>query len=141
MTNEVGLSSYLSGKDSLDSLVKNADIENLDFVSRGQVPPNPSELLMHTRFSEFLNWAQTNYDLVIVDTPPVLAVTDPSIVGALAGTTLMVARFGQNTLKEIEVANRRFDQAGIDVKGVILNAVEKSASGSLGYGYYNYSYK
>ncbi|MBJ6911624.1 tyrosine-protein kinase, partial [Vibrio cholerae] len=76
----------------------------------------------------------------IVDTPPVLAVTDPSIVGAHAGTTLMVARFGQNTAKEIDVARHRFEQSGIEVKGVIFNAVEKKASSTYGYGYYNYSY-
>ncbi|MBF4254003.1 tyrosine-protein kinase, partial [Vibrio anguillarum] len=105
-----------------------------------QVPPNPSELLMHQRFKALVEWASQNYDLVIIDTPPVLAVTDPSIVGAHAGTTLMVARFGLNTAKEIDVARNRFEQAGIEVKGVIFNAVEKKASSSYGYGYYNYAY-
>lgn len=88
-----------------------------------------------------MEWASELYDLVIVDTPPVLAVTDPSIVGALAGTTLMVARFGMNTVKEIDVARNRFEQSGIEVKGVILNATEKKALSYYGYGYYNYSYK
>ncbi|MGC3832846.1 Wzz/FepE/Etk N-terminal domain-containing protein [Moritella viscosa] len=103
--------------------------------------PNPSELLMHPRFADFIIWASSEYDLVLIDTPPVLAVTDPSIVGALAGTTLMVGRFGQNTVKEIEVARHRFEMAGIEVKGFILNAVEKKASASYGDGYYNYSYE
>ncbi len=135
-----GLSEMLSGKLTIEQIVKHAGIENLEVVTRGQVPPNPSELLMHPRFKEFIEWASDNYDLVIIDTPPVLAVTDPSIVGALAGTTLMVARFGQNTLKEIEVAQGRFEQSGIEVKGVIFNAIEKKASSSYGYGYYNYAY-
>ncbi|MGX1923801.1 polysaccharide biosynthesis tyrosine autokinase [Vibrio sp. NH-7] len=136
-----GLSDLLSGKIDTAQSIKATSIENLDIIARGQVPPNPSELLMHRRFKELLNWASSEYDLVIVDTPPVLAVTDPSIVGALAGTTLMVARFGQNTVKEIDVARDRFEKAGIEVKGVILNAVEKKASSSYGYGYYNYAYK
>ncbi|ROV62400.1 polysaccharide biosynthesis tyrosine autokinase [Vibrio ponticus] len=136
-----GLSDFLSGKIAKENAVKKTQIENLDIITRGQVPPNPSELLMHNRFKELLDWAGNEYDLVIVDTPPVLAVTDPSIVGALAGTTLMVARFGQNTVKEIDVARDRFEKAGIEVKGVILNAVEKKASSSYGYGYYNYAYK
>lgn len=136
-----GLSDMLSGKISTEQAVKASGIENLEVISRGQVPPNPSELLMHPRFSNFVQWASDNYDLVIIDTPPVLAVTDPSIVGALAGTTLMVGRFGQNTVKEIAVARHRFEQAGIEVKGLILNAVEKKASSSYGYGYYNYSYE
>jgi tyrosine-protein kinase Etk/Wzc len=140
---ENGLSELLSGKQQIKEVIKNSGIENLDVITRGQVPPNPSELLMHPRFAELVEWASGEYDLVLIDTPPVLAVTDPSIVGALAGTTLMVGRFGQNTAKEIEVARQRFEMAGIEVKGFILNAVERKASSSYGYGYgyYNYSYK
>jgi len=135
-----GLSDVLSGKQEFAQSVKTTPVENLDIITRGQVPPNPSELLMHPRFAELMEWASKEYDLVIVDTPPVLAVTDPSIVGAFAGTTLMVARYGQNTIKEIDVARHRFEQSGIEVKGVIFNAIEKKASSSYGYGYYNYSY-
>ncbi|HAS6235511.1 TPA: polysaccharide biosynthesis tyrosine autokinase [Vibrio vulnificus] len=138
---ENGLSDLLSGKVTRDVAVQSAKVENLDIITRGQVPPNPSELLMHPRFKQLMEWASGHYDLVIIDTPPVLAVTDPSIVGSFAGTTLMVARFGQNTVKEIEVARSRFEQAGIEVKGVILNAVEKKASNAYGYGYYSYSYE
>ncbi|HDY8043930.1 TPA: polysaccharide biosynthesis tyrosine autokinase [Vibrio vulnificus] len=138
---ENGLSDLLSGKVTRDVAVQSAKVENLDIITRGQVPPNPSELLMHPRFKELVDWASEHYDLVIIDTPPVLAVTDPSIVGAIAGTTLMVARFGQNTVKEIDVARSRFEQAGIEVKGVILNATEKRASSYYGYGYYNYNYQ
>ncbi|EPM5600482.1 polysaccharide biosynthesis tyrosine autokinase [Citrobacter braakii] len=138
---ENGLSDFLCGKIGLNEAIKTTQVDNLDIMTRGQVPPNPSELLMHPRFKELMEWASELYDLVIVDTPPVLAVTDPSIVGALAGTTLMVARFGMNTVKEIDVARNRFEQSGIEVKGVILNATEKKALSYYGYGYYNYSYK
>ncbi|MBY8082163.1 polysaccharide biosynthesis tyrosine autokinase [Vibrio fluvialis] len=138
---EIGLSDVLSGKVTIEQSLKQTQVENLDIVTRGQVPPNPSELLMHPRFKTLVEWASEHYDLVIIDTPPVLAVTDPSIIGALAGTTLMVARFGMNTVKEIDVARNRFEQSGIEVKGVILNATEKKASSYYGYGYYNYSYK
>lgn len=136
-----GLSDYLSGKLTLEQSIQVSEVENLDVMTRGQIPPNPSELLMTKRFSDFVDWASANYDLVLIDTPPVLAVTDPSIVGALAGTTLMVGRFDQTSVKEIDVAKHRFEQAGIEVKGFILNAVEKKASSSYGYGYYNYSYE
>ncbi|OCH29655.1 tyrosine-protein kinase [Aliivibrio fischeri] len=135
-----GLSDYLSGKLPLEQTIQKSEVPNLDVMTRGQVPPNPSELLMTKRFSDFIDWASANYDLVLIDTPPVLAVTDPSIVGALAGTTLMVGRFDQTSVKEIDVARHRFEQAGIEVKGFILNAVEKKASSTYGYGYYNYSY-
>ena len=135
-----GLSELLSGRLQTKDVIKTSGIENLDVITRGQVPPNPSELLMNPRLNKFFEWASSEYDLVIIDTPPVLAVTDPSIVGAIAGTTLMVGRYGQNTVKEIDVARNRFEMAGVEVKGFILNAVEKKASASYGYGYYNYSY-
>ncbi|WP_298769001.1 polysaccharide biosynthesis tyrosine autokinase [uncultured Shewanella sp.] len=124
---ENGLSDLLSGKSEIKEVVKASGIENLDLVTRGPVPPNPSELLMHPRFEDFVTWASKEYDIVLIDTPPVLAVTDPSIVGALAGTTLLVARFGVSSVKEIEIAYRRFEQAGINVKGFVLNATEQKA--------------
>lgn len=141
LTADNGLSDFLSGKIGQETVIKQTKVENLDVITRGQVPPNPSELLMHPRFVEFVEKASQEYDLVIIDTPPVLAVTDPSIVGAIAGTTLMVARFDQTTSKELEVARSRFEQSGVEVKGVILNAIEKKAASSYGYGYYNYAYK
>ncbi|GAL08846.1 tyrosine-protein kinase Wzc [Photobacterium aphoticum] len=138
-----GLSTYLSGQTNIESLIKQPGIEGLDFIGRGEVPPNPSELLMHPRFKQLMDWAVEQYDIVIVDTPPILAVTDAAIVGAHAGTSLLVGRFGQNAVKEIEVTKQRFEQNGIEIKGFILNAVVRKASTYYGgnYGYYNYSYE
>lgn len=138
-----GLSDILSGRINVESSIKKTTFDNFDFISRGQIPPNPSELLMHQRFSEVLMWASQHYDLVLVDTPPILAVTDAAIIGKHAGTSLMVARFELNSPKEVEVSIRRFEQNGIDIKGVILNAVMRKASNyySYGYDYYDYSYK
>lgn len=106
------------------------------------MPPNPAELLMHKRFDELLQWASKSYDIVILDTPPILAVTDAAIIGNYAGTTLLVCRFEMNTVKEIEVSIQRFEQSGVSVKGCILNGVIKKASSYYGYGYnyYGYSY-
>jgi len=135
-----GLSDILIGEISIEEGIKILEIENLDFISRGKTPPNPSELLMHQRFKKLLDWASNNYDIVIVDTPPVLAVTDSGIVGKHCGTTLFTVLFGKTAIKEIEIAAQRLAQNGVDVKGVILNAVEKTASSSYSYRYYNYSY-
>lgn len=143
VSHKPGLSDFLSGQSSIESIIKKPGVDNLDYISRGDVPPNPSELLMHPRFKELMDWASENYDMVIVDTPPILAVTDPAIVGAHAGTTLLVGRFGQNAVKEIEITKQRFEQNGIEIKGFILNAVVRKASSYYGgnYGYYNYSYE
>ncbi|WP_163922347.1 polysaccharide biosynthesis tyrosine autokinase [Photobacterium sp. Alg240-V54] len=141
VSSKSGLSDYLSGQKSVTDIIKQPSIDNLDFISRGDTPPNPSELLMHPRFSELMAWASANYDMVVIDTPPILAVTDAAIVGAHAGTTLMVGRFEQSVVKEVEISKQRFEQNGIEVKGFILNAVVRKASGYYGnYGYYQYSY-
>ncbi|MDO8712548.1 MAG: tyrosine-protein kinase, partial [Pseudomonas sp.] len=119
------------------------EVDNLHFISRGQVPPNPSELLMHANFRELLAELSELYDVVIIDTPPLLAVTDAAIVGREAAINLIVTRFGVNPAKEIELTIRRFAQNGIELKGAIFNGVEKRASSYYGngsYGYYNYEY-
>ncbi len=141
--NDNGLSNYLSGKLGLEATLKKIPEAGFDFISRGVVPPNPTELLMHRRMEEMLKWASQNYDLVILDTPPILAVTDAAIIGHYAGTTLLVARFELNTVKEMDVAFKRFEQSGIVAKGCILNGIVKKASSYYGYGYnhYGYSYK
>lgn len=137
-----GLSDYLSGRLNLSEITKPSQVDGLNVITRGQIPPNPSELLMHENFSKLIAETTANYDLVIVDTPPILAVTDPAIVSAHAGTTLLVTRFGQNHVKEIELTRNRFEQNGIDVKGVVFNGVVRKASNAYGYyGYYNYEYK
>jgi len=138
---EGGLSELLAGKAALDEVVRSGSIEGLDYVSRGSAPPNPSELLMQERFTQFLADVRVRYDLVIIDTPPILAVTDAAVIGKQCGTTLMVTRFQMNPVKELEIAIRRFETSGVAVKGAILNAMERKAATSYGYGYYNYAYK
>lgn len=137
-----GLSDYLSGRLNLEQVIKQSQVQGLDVITRGQIPPNPSELLMHANFTKLVNEVKSKYDIVIIDTPPILAVTDPAIVSAHTGTTLLVTRFGQNHLREIELTRNRFEQNGIDVKGVVFNGVVRKASNAYGYyGYYNYEYK
>ncbi|WP_413514669.1 polysaccharide biosynthesis tyrosine autokinase [Serratia proteamaculans] len=137
-SNSMGLSAYLSGQKSRDEVVIKTTIPDLDFIPRGKVPPNPAELLMRKHFAEIIEWASENYDMVLVDSPPVLAVTDPAIIGALAGTNMLVTRYGVTTLKEVDISMRRFENSGVEIKGVILNAQEKRTAGY--YGYYNYNY-
>ncbi|HDY8629479.1 polysaccharide biosynthesis tyrosine autokinase [Klebsiella pneumoniae] len=142
LNNDNGLSDILAGKVEINKAIKSVPTAGFNYISRGVVPPNPAELLMHRRLGELITWAGQNYDIVILDTPPILAVTDAAIIGHYVGTTLLIARFEQNTTKEIEVSFKRFEQSGVIVKGCILNGVVKKASGHYGYGYnyYGYSY-
>jgi len=136
-----GLSDILSGRITLFDAIQKTPLNNLHVIAHGQLPPNPSELLMHENFSRFVREISSMYDLVIFDTPPILAVTDAALVGSQAGTTLMVTRYGLNGIKEIEHAKRRLEQNGLLVKGVIFNAVLRKASNYSDYGYYQYEYK
>lgn len=139
-----GLSDILSNQCTLEGAIHKTGIENLDIISRGQIPPNPSELLMHRNLTELLSHVSERYDLVILDTPPLLAVTDAAIVGRQSGTNLIVTRYGLNPAKEIEHTMRRFAQNGIVLRGAIFNGVEKKASAKYGYGnygYYQYEYQ
>ncbi|EMX6097115.1 polysaccharide biosynthesis tyrosine autokinase [Escherichia coli] len=140
-SNENGLSDVLVGKTSPSDAVRKLTDAGFDFIARGMVPPNPAELLMHHRFDSLIKWASANYDLVIIDAPPILAVTDAAIIGNYAGTTLLVARFEENTAKEIEVSIKRFENSGVTVKGCILNGAMKKASNYYGYGYSHYGYQ
>lgn len=140
INNDNGLSDLLSGKIKVSEALKKLSKLNFDYISRGMSPPNPAELLMHKNFNELMNWASSNYDIVILDTPPILAVTDAAIIGGYVGTTLLVARFELNTPKEIEVSVKRFEQSGVQIKGCILNGIQKKASSYYGYGYSHYGY-
>lgn len=134
-----GLSDILVGKLDVASAIRTLPgLERMHYIVRGEIPPNPSELLMHGNFSRLLEALAPRYDLVIVDTPPILAVTDAAIVARHAGSNLLVTRFGVNHPKEILLTKKRFEQNGVQVKGAIFNAVERRATGYYSYGYYEY---
>ncbi|MDT8453437.1 MAG: polysaccharide biosynthesis tyrosine autokinase, partial [Gammaproteobacteria bacterium] len=125
MPKNPGLSETLSGESQFDAVVHRGALhENLDFLATGVYPPNPSELLMSEAFKELLASVQEQYELVIIDTPPILAVTDAAIVGQYAATNFMLLRSGRHNLREIQTAYRRFEQNGVHIKGAIFNGVE-----------------
>lgn len=139
VSNERGLSSALVGSHRLEAVIERTQVPSLDVIPRGKAAISPSELLMSEQFEKLLARVSEEYDIVIVDTPPILAVTDAAIVGRHAGTSLLVTRFGMNPLDEIEQTRRRFELNGINIKGVIFNAIVRKAS-SYGYGRYGYYY-
>lgn len=137
-----GLSEILQDNVKHDQAIKATEIPGLDVLTRGKIPLNPSELLMGSKFQLLLEALEKKYDQVIVDTPPILAVTDASIIGKYVGASLIVARSESCTAKQILTAHHRFDLNGINVNGVVLNAVVKKAgSYYYDYGYYGYEYK
>lgn len=136
-----GFSDVLSGVVSLKEVIRSTAIDGLDFVSRGEVPANPSELLLKSDFKALLDEVSKQYDYVILDAPPIMAVTDAAIMGQYAGTTLIVARYGMSTEHDIQNCVVRFANSNVVVKGAILNGVEKSANNYYAYDAYNNYYK
>ncbi|MBN3853614.1 polysaccharide biosynthesis tyrosine autokinase [Paraburkholderia sp. Ac-20340] len=130
-----GFSELLSGQISLDEAIRATEVDNLHFISCGRRPPNPSELLMSPRLGQYLEGLALRYDVLLIDTPPVLAVTDAAIIGGHAGSTFLVLRSGMHTEGEIADTLKRLRNTGVRVTGGVFNGVPARARGSYGYGY------
>ena len=136
--NQPGLAEYLNTQQSIENIIKPTEVHNLDVITRGKSPVNPSELLSSAKLSELLEKVSPLYDHIIIDTPPVLAVTDGIIISQYAGVNLVIARYAKSQMKELELTLNRFEQVGVKVNGFILNDIQR---GTNGYGYgYNYAY-
>ncbi|WP_068637837.1 polysaccharide biosynthesis tyrosine autokinase [Thauera butanivorans] len=137
-----GISEFITSGLSLESIVRPTIVEGLSIVTTGQIPPNPSELLMHERFAALLHGLETQCDVLIVDAPPVLAVSDAVIVGRLTGATLLVARAGRHPIGELDQAVKRLEQGGVSVKGFVFNGLDlQRQRHRFGYQGYQYQYK
>lgn len=135
-----GLSEFLSHQADLNQVINATEVDGLSIITRGKSPANPSEMLGSEQFELLLNQLSQEYDHIIIDTPPVLAVTDAIIISQYAGVNLLVARYAKSQMKELELSLSRFEQANVKVNGFILNDIQRAGAG-YGYGYgYNYSY-
>lgn len=137
---ETGISEYVAGSARIEDIVKPTSVPNLWVVTTGQIPPNPSELLMHLRFEGLLEQLGEQFDILIVDAPPILAVSDAAIIGRHTGATLMVARAGCHPIAELEQSVKRLNQAGVQVKGFVFNDLDTERQ-RYRYGYKGYVYK
>lgn len=135
-----GLADAIAGSDIDSTITKNV-VPGLDVLLNGsELPPNPAELLMSNRFQELIETLSTRYDIVLVDTPPVLAVTDTALIGRWAGTALLTARYGQTPMQELIESVKRLNNSGISVNGVLLTDVPQRFGyyGAYYAGYYRY---
>jgi tyrosine-protein kinase Etk/Wzc len=131
-----GLTEYLAGQNNLEQCIVHSDtVNHLDFLPRGKNHNHASEMLSSDRFSELLEQLSQQYDHIIIDTPPILAVTDGIIISQFAGVNLVVARYAKTQMKELELTINRFEQAGSKVNGIILNDVRATVGGNYGYNY------
>ncbi|EMM5120242.1 polysaccharide biosynthesis tyrosine autokinase [Providencia stuartii] len=135
LSNKAGLSEYLAQQDTTQPTIHHGVIENLDVICRGKNVTHSSELLMGERFKHLLDTVKGQYDIVVIDTAPILAITDSAIIGKYVGTSLLIAYYGVNTVKDVELSLKRFKQNDIEITGVILNGIDAKSDD------YNYVYE
>jgi tyrosine-protein kinase Etk/Wzc len=140
---ERGLSEVIAGSVTPADAIHSNLVPNLDLLTTGLLPPNPAELMMSGSFANVLDELSAGYDLVIVDTPPVLVAADTLGLAAQAGTVLLVARAGETQMGELHESAKRLAQAGKNVSGVLFNAIDLTRRhyGSYGYKYGGYRYR
>lgn len=140
-SNKVGLSSWLRGQvDSAEAIVQKTSIANLDLVCSGPIPKNPSELLASERLSRFLELSQEKYDRILMDCPPVSAVSDPLIVGSRCDGVLLVTRFNKIRREHVRRVVQKLTNAGIRILGLAINDLSFETSDAYYYAYERYGY-
>jgi tyrosine-protein kinase Etk/Wzc len=140
LSRDRGLSEVVSGSVKFEDAVHRQVAPNVDVLATGTLPPNPAEVLMTPATHALLQQLASLYDLVIIDSPPVLAASDAAILAPLAGAVFLVARAEATTLGELQESTKRLAQSGAQTRGVIFNDLNLSKR-RYGYGYgYGYKY-
>jgi capsular exopolysaccharide synthesis family protein len=139
LPNQVGLSTFLSGTSAEMPILTSPD-ESFDIIPAGPIPPNPSELLASNQMKKLLETVKDSYDFIIIDSPPVMSVTDSQILSKIVDGTLLVIRYGQITWDQLQHGTKLFTDVHANMLGFILNGVqERGADGGYYYqGYYSY---
>lgn len=137
----LGLSELIIGTRTLGDVLRRAVAPNVDLLTTGTMPPNSGELLLSPSMVQLLQDLSAQYDLVLIDTPPVLAVSDTQAIAPHAGTVFLVARASVTSLGELHECTKRLGQAGIPVKGVVFNDLDTSRQRYGGYGYKSSRYR
>ncbi len=137
--NQKGLSGYLTGKIKLGDSIKTTSVENIWLLSSGHIPPNPAELLNSKKMNMLIENVQKDFDIVLIDSPPVLAVVDAVIVASLVDTTVFVIKAGETTYRNFAGALEQLKKGKADIAGVVFNEVKVGKGGYSYMSYYNYS--
>ena len=133
-----GLTELLAGDNDINTLIHNTEVPGLDFISAGTTPPNPAELLGSDKMKNMLQQFRERYDVILIDAPPVLAVTDALLLSTMVDMLFMVLELGKVPGKAATHAKELLQNAGAPIAGVVLN--DKSEEGLQRYGYYGEKY-
>jgi tyrosine-protein kinase Etk/Wzc len=122
-----GLAEVLTSSVTLNQALQRNVAPGLDFLANGKTPPNPAELLMSDQMSRLLDSVGDSYDMVLIDTPPVLAVSDAAVLAHRCGTVFLVTRFGTTSVDEVRESVKQLRHANVELKGVIFNGFDPAA--------------
>lgn len=131
-----GLSDFLARDIALEKTIYMTHVPNLYVIPAGTTPPNPAEMLASNKMNDLIGTLEQNFDFVIYDTPPIIAVTDPVLLSKRVGNVIMVVRFGKTNRHIVNDSVNRLANVNSEILGVIFNSMHKAK----GYGYYKYDY-
>jgi capsular exopolysaccharide synthesis family protein len=138
--NDRGLTSFLSVKDDYRFYLKKTDLKNLDIMPCGIIPPNPSELLSSNTMKQFIKQVTNEYDVILIDTPPIGTVTDAALLSTIVDGTILIASSGTVEIDSVVRAKELLDQVNANIIGVVMNKIDKSNAGKYYYYYYSRYY-
>lgn len=136
-SNDAGLTNFLAVHDDYVKYIRNSAVPNLDILTSGTIPPNPSELLNSNSMKQFIGKVREDYDIILLDAPPVGSVTDASIISTYVDGTILVVNSGEVEIEALKRSKELLDKVSANIIGVVLNNIEKGAKGN----YYQYYYQ
>jgi len=138
LPNEMGLSTYLIGNNSVDQVIQSTMVENLSFLPSGPIPPNPAEILGKPEMKLLIDEVRSKFDYIIIDNAPTAMVTDGQIVSHLADLNIFILRYGISHKNQLELINHYVDQRTINNVAIIVNDIKTNSFGHSYYKYYQY---
>ncbi|HBF88742.1 MAG TPA: hypothetical protein DDX39_08885 [Bacteroidales bacterium] len=136
LTNEIGISTYLIGKNSLDDIIIKSEIDNLSIITSGPIPPNPAELIESKKMQELLDILKKEYEYIVIDTPPVALVTDALLLSKVSDANIFVIRQNYSNKNVIKLIDGMYTSKKMENLSVLVNDINSSSY----YGYHNYGY-
>ena len=137
ISNTHGITDILTGQKSFDECVHKTEIEGLEVLTCGKMPPNPAEMLASNKMKALIESLKDYYDYIFIDSPPIGIITDAGIISTYADGTILVVASKEVDIEMAQISKDRLEKVNANILGVILNKFEE-ANGA--YGYYNYYY-
>lgn len=137
VSNTFGMTDILRGNKTAKECLVHTEVEGLDVLTAGKVPPNPAEMLGSRRMREFVEGIKGEYDYVFIDAPPIGIVTDAGIISTFTDGSILVVASKETDVEQVKISKERLERVNAKILGVVLNKYEAEGSAYGYYGYYN----